>query len=347
MVAILLGMLASGAGSGRAALLRLQSQCQSQGPVVTLGDVAEILTADRQQADALAAIELFPAPLAGRQRFVRIREIQDLLTSRGVNLAEHQFSGSSQVVVLGKSEPTQSKPEPPLPPSMVRSANRRLGQIVVQYLQERVSADPSWSVQAELDPDRARLVARPVRAISVSGGAPPWTGLQRFEVAIDTPDGPVQFPLDARVAISPAVVAAVRPLPRGALISRADVRLQDGAADHGRPTAFHSIDEVVGKETTGAIASGAVISQESVRSPLLVRRGEVVTVYARSPGICVRTVGRARDNGSIGELVAVESLLDRRTYFAQVSNVREVEVYARSPKAVRAGLGRSLPVAKR
>ena len=69
---------------------------------------------------------------------------------------------------------------------------------------------------------------------------------------------------------------------------------------------------------------------DALRTPALVRRGDVVTVYARSAGIRVRTAARARDDGSQGDLVSVESLLDRSTFFARVSGIREVEVYARS-----------------
>lgn len=339
LVAILLGASILGPASGRAALFRLRGQCQSQAPVVTLGDVAEILTADRQQAETLAAIELVPAPLPPRHRYLRVREIQDLLFSRGVNPAEHRFSGSSRVVILGSREPADGPREVPLSLSLKKAADRRVRQAVVEYLQGRASADAAWVVQAQLDQSRARLVADPDRTISITGGAPPWTGPQRFQVTVETQDGPVRFPLDARVATAPPVVVAARPLSRGTRIRRADVRLQHGAACLGRSEEFHSIDEVVGKQTTRAIAKAKVIQRESVRLPLAVRRGEVVTVYARSPGICVRTVGRARADGSLGDLVPVESLLDRSKYFARVSNLREVEVYARSPKASAAGTG--------
>ena len=63
------------------------------------------------------------------------------------------------------------------------------------------------------------------------------------------------------------------------------------------------------------------------------RRGEVVTVYARASGIRVRTVARSRDDGGEGELVSVESLADRSTFYARVSGIREVEVYARAARA--------------
>jgi flagella basal body P-ring formation protein FlgA len=347
VVAALLGVLALEVGTGRAALLRLRNECTGRGAVVTLGDVAEIFAADASQAKALAAIELFPAPAAPRQRFLRLRELQDLLLLRGVNLAEHQFSGSSQVTISGRGEPPESKPERPLSSSAATAANRRVVQSAVQYLQQCVSAPVPWIVEVELDPARARLVADPGRTISISGGAPPWTGSQRFEVTVHGPEGAVRFPLDAQVTTSPAVVVAARSLPRGAVIRPTDVVLQQGGPQAAPSDVFRAIDEVVGKETTCAIPKDKVLQQESVRPALLVRRGDAVTVYARSPGICIRTVGRARDNGSLGELVAVESLQDRSTYFARVSNVREVEIYARSAKAERESLSGLPPAVKR
>ncbi len=352
-VAILLATLAFPAASGRAALLRLRPQCESSRAVVTLGDLAEISAADPRQAEALAAIELFPAPPAPRQRFVRLREIQDILLLRGVNLAEHQFSGSSRVTVRAGTKPGGDDPNPsakpvrPLSFYAHRTADRRVSRSVLDYLRGHASADRPWIVKAELDPGLARLAADPACAISVVGGAPPWTGSQRFQVRVNTPDGPVQFPLHAQVTISPALVVTTRSVPRGALIGNTDVELRQTVATQTGSEGFHSLDEVVGKEATRAIPAGKVLQQQSLRSPLLVRRGEVVTVYARSAGICVRTMARSRDNGSLGELILLESLLDRKTFFARVSSVREVEVYARSPKANREKLNAFGPPANR
>ncbi len=74
------------------------------------------------------------------------------------------------------------------------------------------------------------------------------------------------------------------------------------------------------------------VTTDAVRQPLAVHRGEVVTVLARAGGIRIRTNARAREEGSVGELVAVESLLNRSTYYARVSGTREVEVFARPPQ---------------
>jgi flagella basal body P-ring formation protein FlgA len=336
-----------GAETGRAAELRLRSQCTGSGPLITLGDVAEIFAAEGQPAHTLAAIELFPAPVASRQRFLSVREIQDLLVLRGVNLAEHRFSGSSQVTILAAAEPTRAEAEPALSAAAAKRAERRLRDAVIQYLQEHASAEGPWTVQLNLSPGHSRLLANSNAKIALSGGAAPWTGTQRFEVKVDTPEQPLRFTLEAEVAVPSAAVAAIRSLGRGVVIRQTDVELQRGASREGGADLCYSIDEVVGKETTRAIAAGKALSRDALRAPLLVHRGEVVTVSARSSGIRVRTTARARDDGSLGDLIAVESLQDRATYFARVSAVREVEVFAHSTRAEGVAVDKLLPLTAR
>jgi len=324
--------LVCGLGSAPAAEFQLRRQSEPQGPLLTLGDLAEVVAADHREADALAAIELFPSPPPGGQRCIRLREIQDLLLLRGVNLAEHRFSGSSQVVVTTanlQGPPRQST----VPAATVEKYNRQVREAVLRYIKGHASTTEPWNVELDLAPGQAQLLSGADREIFVRGGSPPWAGSQRFQIAANSPDGPVQFELLARVRAVPAVVVAARSLARGSVVRFADVQLRRDASVDEQAETFHQIDDVVGLETVRAIPAGKIIQRASIRPPLLVRRGEVVTVYARSPGINVRTNARARDDGSLGELVAVESLEDREPYFARVSGIREVEVYARAMRA--------------
>lgn len=100
---LILSLVTLMCGIGHAAEFRLRNRCQSRGPLVTLGDVAEIVAVDSRQAASLGAIELFPAPASSRQHYLSLRELQDLLLSRGVNLSEHRFSGANQVAVEAAS----------------------------------------------------------------------------------------------------------------------------------------------------------------------------------------------------------------------------------------------------
>ena len=203
----------------------------------------------------------------------------------------------------------------------------------MQYLQQHASADSAWSVDVHLTADQARMLADPGAKIVLAGGEAPWTGSQRFDVTIDTTDGAEQFSLDADVATPSEMVVAVRSLSRGVKVRATDVELRRMTPDEDRCDAFCSVDEVVGKQTTRSIPKDKVLRPEMLRSPLLVRRGDVVTVTASNAGIRIRTTARAREDGGLGELIAVESFSDRKPYFVRVAGVREAEVFGRAIQA--------------
>ena len=313
--------------------------------VVKLGDVAEVFSTDRKEGQRLASIELFAAPLAPQQRFLRVRELQDLLLLRGVNLAEHTFSGASQTTIEGRGQAVVAEPAQDLAPGIVRRIRQRLCEAVVQYLKENAAANERWTVEVEVSEGEAKLVADAGHKLRVSGGTPPWTGAQQFTITVPTPKGSTHFSLDAQVSQPATVVVAARALVRGALIHQSDVELAHASGDEGGD--FRDLADVVGKEATRAIAAGKPLTRDAVRPPVLVRRGEVVTVYARAAGIRIRTMARARDEGGEGELVAVETLSDRNTFFARVSGIREVEVFARSPQAETLEAGQPGTLARR
>ena len=249
-----------------AAEIHLRPQCSPHSAVVRLGDLADIYSGDTRETAALAAVELFPAPVAGQQRFLRVQELQDLLMLRGVNLAHQELSGATQIVVGG-------------------SSNRDV-------------AAPATLSSAEIHK---------------------------------------QAPLSR-----PPVVMATHALSKGVVIRASDVELASANLSGAEADSIGSVEDVVGYEALHAISPGRPIGSGDVRAPLLVRRNDVVTVYARSPGVCIKTVARARQDGSQGELIEVESIQDRKPYMARVSGYQEAEVFARATQAVEPTASRSL-----
>lgn len=322
-----------GATTARSAEIQLRPDCRARGPVVTLGDVAQVTAVDAQEAARLNAIELFPAPPTGRKRFVRMREIQDLLMVRGVGLSQHRFSGSSVVAVQTASEAVRPLEQRALSPMAVKSAERVVSEAIVRYLREQEGNSEAWIVEAPLDGVVARALGAGANRIFVRGGAAPWLGAQRFEITVETADQPQSFLVEARVSKPAMVVVTARSVGRGATLRPDDLQLRHAATGEEGANAFHAIDEVVGMETTRALGEGHILDRETLRSPLAVRRGEMVTVYARSAGLRVRTTARTRDDGSVGDLVAVESLQDRKIFTARVCGIQEVEVFARAVQA--------------
>ena len=312
-----------------AAELVVRARCECSGPVVTLGDIAEIDGADQHDNEKLAAVDLFPAPPVGRERFLHIREIQDMLALRGVDIARHRFSGANRIAVKRTDKDKQVAYEKPIVASARRSANRRVHDAVLDYLKSSAPSSKAWTVDLTLTPEQIRPFLGPVRQIAVGGGKSPWTGAQRFRITVVRQDqSPVEFEVDVQVALPPCVVVARRAITRDTILTAADLAICRDFPRDGDIETFSTTEEAVGQQTARTIPAGTIIDKQWVRLPLLVRRRDIVTVTARTAGIRVSTNARARGDGSLGDLIAVESLHDRKTFYARVCGTRETEVFA-------------------
>lgn len=313
-----------------AAEIRLRGECQCASGLVRLGDVAEIHAADATESAQLAGIELCAAPTAGSKSFIRAREIQDLLALRGLNLSKHRLSGASQVEVR-----TGGKVESRLPisPAIAQRTTERAQAAIAAYLHQRAPEnDGGWLVEMKLSDDQVRTLSASKNELTASGGEAPWAGRQEFTVTLPTDAGEQSAVVLAKVSPAPMVVIATRALVPGEMVQDTDVKLaqlKPGRID----SPVYRLQEAIGKETKRAIAAGQALDEDDLRSPLIVRRGDAVTVYARSAGIQVRTDGRATEDGSHGDLIVVQSMITPDKFRARVSGIREVEVFALASEA--------------
>jgi flagella basal body P-ring formation protein FlgA len=315
------------AGSTHGAEIVLRPLVRSPEALIRLGDLAEIYSDDRHELETLRELELFPAPQPGTKRHLRVRELQDLLTQRGIDLRRHRLAGVS-VVEIGQSVQEETAVAARVvSPVQSKRAVEMLRTAIGQYLNGRTGKDEPWHVELSLTTDQAAAVLDAGPAMQITGGQAPWLGAQQFSIA-PRQGGAATAKVQAEVTLPPAVVVAVRSLPRGTIVRAGDVVLQRGNKPTAQAALFTSLEEVIGQETTQAVAAGQMMDTGDVRAPVVVRRGDVVTVYVRSAGLVVRTTARSRDDGASGDLVTVESLLNRQTFFARVVGIQEVEVYA-------------------
>jgi flagella basal body P-ring formation protein FlgA len=73
---------------------------------------------------------------------------------------------------------------------------------------------------------------------------------------------------------------------------------------------------------------GVLVLENHLQAPRLVERGETVTVFARTGGIQVRTHVVAKQDGSLGDLIQVETVDRRERFMARVTGLRELDVFA-------------------
>jgi flagella basal body P-ring formation protein FlgA len=328
-------------------------------PVVRLGDVAEIISADRSEARRLAALPLMPAPSPGSERFLRKREVADLLDAHGQDLRELRIEGAMQVAISkpattpGDSSTEQSSDGSKrmnLHAAILAAPGRDLGaslphaslgnddvrdllhRAVERHLSASTGKAGPWHVTCQVGPAQLVQLRAATSPVECHGGREPWLGRQRFIVSFTTTQGAVRFPFSADVRGDTATVAvAIRSIAGGAVITAADVELQEVASvpsSTSRRSPIVSLEKLIGMEARSSIQSGQIIWTDQIQAPLLVKRGETITVVSQGGGIRVRTTARARQDGAQGELVQVETLETRERYDARVTGPREAAVFS-------------------
>jgi flagella basal body P-ring formation protein FlgA len=315
----------------RGAEIEVRESAELRSSIVRLGDVAEIVSADADEVAQLAAIPLLPAPAPGTQAFLSTTQLRDLLAANAVNVGFIQIHGAATVAI--------STPAVDAPKSLggeIAAARPKRDDVsqqtaaaILQYL-KHLTGHELWEVTVNANPKLVDLCSMSGPQLTVGGGQAPWTGRQRFDVAGIGGVAPVTT--YANVVRVEMVVVAVRPIAAGDFIRATDVALRPHIGQMSDKIAT-SLEQVVGKETRQAIRADGLLYINQVRSPLLVRKGERVTVRARAGSVVARTYGTVQQDGSLGELVQVQALEGRERYAARVSGFRELEVFAAGASA--------------
>jgi len=108
VVLVALLSLTNGLRADQAEIVLRQRAARS-GPMIRLGDVADISAAAPERLHDLSTTPLLPAPAPGTREFLNRTRLRDLLKSRGVDLRQLAVSGA-QVVEIGDGPDPALKP---------------------------------------------------------------------------------------------------------------------------------------------------------------------------------------------------------------------------------------------
>ncbi len=333
-----------------AAEIKFRSPVQCDAATVTLGDVAEVTG---KNADMISRTPLFPAPIAGGQKTVTATQIRDLLADRRISSLDHDFRGVTQIVVYGPKKETVKKSNG-VNLNAERKTETELTEALVVYL-NRCTTDGApenaipWKLQLHLTPQQLQAIADGGSITGMYGGKNPLVGRQDFQAelqGINPATGRrmlVRFTAD--VDLPPRVVVARRSLERGKLLNENDLRIEYRADLKG--TDYYSdLNDVIGKATSANLREGAMLTSQSVRKPILVKKGEIVTVVSKNAGVTVTSTAKALEDGAQGDLITLDQQLKTKpekgraaiqqrtdsTFVAKVAAIGTVEIFATGNK---------------
>ena len=113
---------------------------------------------------------------------------------------------------------------------------------------------------------------------------------------------------------------------KGTVIGARDIETISVREDEVRHDMVLSVDELIGLTPRRVVLPGKVIKVNDLEYPLIVERGDFVTMTFNDGGMQLTAKGKALENGAKGDLVRVANSSSSRTVEAIVTAEREVLV---------------------
>ncbi|MCQ8185517.1 flagellar basal body P-ring formation chaperone FlgA [Parvularcula maris] len=161
---------------------------------------------------------------------------------------------------------------------------------------------------AEITPVRGRVETVEVTRFDRRTG--------RFDARIAL--GATSARISGRAVVSVPVVAAVRTLRRGHTLGLDDLELRYVPLGQVPGEVFILPEDLEGFAVRRSLAAGRPIRAQDVGAPLVVAKNAAVEIIYDRSGVTLSSMGRALDEGAIGDLVRVQAKGQDRQVSAEI-----------------------------
>lgn len=308
---------AAGEVGGGLTHLRVLPRVQATRSRVSLLDLCDPALIGEDWRQVLAAVDLGEAPEAGSRKYIQPEQLkqylQVFLESRGVDPAKVAIDTPETIVI--------DRPSVTLTQDQIEAVYR-------EYLQSHCG----WSAE-ELAIDRvvvAGLAVVPAGELSVDV-KPVKDGMCLGNVVLNV-DYTVagekvrSLRVAGKVSLVRRVFQARTVLAKDSILQLDDleeVRMNVGDDPNRYPA---NPEEVEGKQLRRHLQPGEAIENRDLIRPLVVRRGDPVTIFYDMPGFRLTAKGVVKENAGVGERIQVINANSKRSITCLVLDEKTVAV---------------------
>jgi len=310
---------------GSTSTIQLHDRATVDGHQIHLSDVAHL---EGDQAAALRNILVGTIETGDRPVTITLDQLRMGLSKHVANWGKVTLRGYTACRVDRLvADPTPAATIPTAPPAtnpieeVSLSTVSTLRDRVVEMIQQLSGIAPADLRVEFVDNDReilaqndhqGRLEIEPMSS-TLLGRVPVVIRRYRDGRLVDT------HRVTGEIAQRHMAVVAKNGVGRGQTFAPSDVEIQEVYLDNNADQVFGDLSQVIGRVAGSVVRSGAVVRRHQLRSPLLVRRGDLITVRCLSNGLVIKTVGRATEDGALDQLIHVRNDLSRQQYAVRVT----------------------------
>lgn len=293
-------VVAIGAGLARATetgRITVQRTAVVTGPTITLGDLARL----EGSAAALADLDLGPAPSASAPRRLEGATILQRLQEAGMDASATRYVIPASVRVERTSQEVSVEE--------IRTA-------ILNIASDALPAGETIRDLEVAGPVRIPAGAYEARVSTAANGRP---GRRRFDVQL-VHEGAVlaNVPVTARTDARGPVVVTKQPVPRGAVLTPNDVAVEQRSQRDVPDDAVTAPEQAIGMETKVALAAAAPLPRTALTAPVVVKKGDLVTMIVETPVMRLSVAGQALEAGAVGSGIKVMNRASKQTVAGKV-----------------------------
>ena len=120
------------------------------------------------------------------------------------------------------------------------------------------------------------------------------------------------------------IVVPSRDIARGEVIADADLQFGTVAGTALMTGTVTNMDAARGMEARRVLRAGAPLSAADMRRPVVVTKGQTITMTFEAPGVDLTAMGRALSEGGIGDTVTMQNPVSFRMVSAVVTGAGTV-----------------------
>jgi len=323
-------ILAALAGPLAADTITVRSCAEVQGDCVLLRDIAQLTG---PQAIALADVTLARMPVAA----VDLVAVRAALDSQNVNWGRLSLVGFNRCSIVrpplratgndAESAALACDFEPCLPGTVgaeiMKLVAAQAPQAAPGDLRILLAPDDRPTARQPLAADRYELE---LGARGVPGRLPITIRRYRQERLVETRH------LSAVIHQHLLGVVATRAIDRRQVLTADDIRITDLWLTDGKAKPLTTLEAAAGQATLRALREGEMVTAAVLAPPVLVERGEPVTVHCTTGAMLIKLAGTAMDDGAVGQVIRVRNEASRELFWAEVIGPRHAVATRVAPR---------------
>lgn len=302
MLVLTLGTIPCGAAE---VTINAFGQAWVKGEQARLDELGIVTGTPSPLVESIKSVQVIKVPEAGRPVVINREYIGLRLKQSGIDTSGIEIIAPPRITIHREARVVNAQ---------------SIRQEVERYVKSNIGAGADKAKVEVTGIDNDLMLPPGKVTFQVGADTPPkYWGYARVPVVLSVNDV-VKKKIWAKVSVTymEDVVVLSEPVNRGEVITEEMLTVEQRDTLRLKNSALRDPAEVVGKNATKNLKAGDLLSRNAVELPVVVKRGDRVTVVAENNGFRVSILAVAMESGSRGDTIKVKNLDSRKIIQAEV-----------------------------